>query len=328
MMKLSLMQDVVATVNDQWQSTLADALLAPWEHDDEPPLYWRASSNFVFFFKWSGQDRVLRFNHASERAADAIQAEVDYVNALAEAGVRVAQPIRSITGNYVESIATVQGLFHAVVFEALPGKQLDLEELTSEQLVRWGRALGELHQAATRYSNPGRPSWQDHLRMIAKILPMQESGALQELERLRSELNQLTITEHNFGLIHYDFEPDNLIWNDNQPGIIDFDDCAWYWFVADIAFALSDLFGDCASKVDFQHGSYLLFIQGYRSVRPIEQAELGLLPLFIRLQNVFTFTRLYRAVTPINLTGELPWMAGLRSKLGAKMQFYRDEFSL
>lgn len=327
MMALNIMQEVVATVDEQWESPIADELLLHWEHDEGRAKYWRASSNFVFFFKAFGQDRVLRFNHVSERIANEIQAEVDYINALAMTGVRVAVPIQSITGNYVESIVTAQGLFHVVVFEALPGKQLDLEELTSEQLVRWGRALGELHQAATRYSKTGRANWQDHLNMVPQILPAEESGAFEEYERLKRKLSQLTITEQNYGLIHYDFEPDNVIWDGDQPGVIDFDDCAWYWFVADIALALSDLFGDRVSNVDFQNHSYLQFIKGYRSIRPIEQEELELIPLFIRLQNLLAFTRLYRAVTPINPAGELPWMPGLRSKLTTKMQFYRDEFS-
>lgn len=327
MMKLSTMQAVVATVNEQWESPVADDLLLHWAHDEGRAKYWRASSNFVFFFKAFGQDRVLRFNHDSERTVNEIQAEVDYVQTVARRGMRVAEPIRSLGGNYVESIATDQGRFHVVVFEALPGKQLDFEELSADQLVRWGKALGELHLAATGYNQPGRPSWQDHLRMVAELVPPEESGALKELEQLGDELNQLTVTEQNFGLIHYDFEPDNLIWDGDQPGIIDFDDCAWYWFVADIALALSDLFGDCASKVDFQNPSYQQFIQGYRSVRPIAQTELALLPLFIRLQNLLTFTRLYRAMTPISPASELSWMAGLRSKLAAKMQFYRDGFT-
>ena len=61
----------------------------------------------------------------------------------------------SLAGNYVESIATDQGIFHTVVFAALAGKQLDLEELTLEQFVRWGKALGEFHQAAAHYTKPG-----------------------------------------------------------------------------------------------------------------------------------------------------------------------------
>ena len=326
MMNLSTMQAVVATVDAQWESDLADALLRSWDHDGGRAKFWRASTNFVFFFKKAGQDHVLRFNHASERTADTIQAELDYVNALAASGQRVANPVPSRTGHLVESIETMQGLFHAVVFEALPGKSIDLEEMTPNQLVQWGQALGELHQATTHYTKPGRPSWQDHLTMVAELVPATESSAHQEIERLTGELNQLECNPQNYGLIHYDFEPDNLIWHDGQPGIIDFDDCAWYWYVADIALALSDLFGDRPSQVDFTNATFRHFIQGYRTSKSIEQDELAQIPLFLRMQNLVSFARLYRAVTPVNPTGELPWMPGLREKLMAKMQFYRDEF--
>lgn len=327
MMKLSTMQAVVATIDAQWESALADEILRSWEHDNGRAKFWRASTNFVFFFKKAGQDHVLRFNHASERTAETIGAELDYVKALAARGLRAARPVHSRADKLVESIETTQGLFHAAVFTALPGKSLDLEELTPEQLVRWGQALGELHQAATGYTKPGRPSWRDHLTMVADLVPAAESGAHRELAQLTQELGQLAHHPQNFGLIHYDFEPDNLIWYDGQPGIIDFDDCAWYWYVADIALALSDLFGDRPSQVDFANPAFRHFIQGYRTVRSLVQADLEMIPLFLRLQNLVSFARLYRAVTPVDPAGELPWMPGLREKLTAKMQFYREGFA-
>jgi len=321
------MQEVVATVNDQWESPLADELLLHWEHDAGSARYWRASANFIFFFKKSGRDYILRFNHASERTPDAIQAEIDYVNDLAARGIRVAKPIQSISGNYVESIATTRGVFHTVVFEMLRGKQVDLDELTPEQFVCWGQALGELHNASAQYAKPGRPTWEDHLTLVSEILPAEEKAARQALDELKPQLSHLAIDQQNFGLIHFDFEPDNLIWDGQQPGLIDFDDSAWYWFVADIAFAWRDLFEDSAAKVDLQNESLLHFVEGYRRARPINPKELKLIPLFLRMHNLITFARLYRTMTPVNPAGELPWMAGLRSKLAAKMQFYRDEFS-
>lgn len=260
-----------------------------------------------------------------------IQAEIDYVNALANQGLRVARPILSTTGNTIESVETTQGLFHATVFEALPGQQRELEDLTPDQLARWGQALGELHNASARYTQhdiqPGRPTWEDHLAFVAEILPAAERAALQALDQLKEQLAQLTINEQTFGLIHYDFELDNILWGGEQPGIIDFDDSAWYWFVADIALALGELFGNNLAEVDLQHQSLLRFIEGYRRVRPIAQEELQQIPLFFQLDQLVTFAKLYRALTPINPAGELLWMEGLRSKLATKMQIYREEFA-
>jgi Ser/Thr protein kinase RdoA (MazF antagonist) len=327
MMKLSTMQEVVATLNDQWESDLVDEILARWEHDAGRAKYWRASTNFVFFFKKLGHDCVLRFTHASERTVAAIQAEIDYVNFLAGQGLRVARPIRSTAGNDVESVVTEHGLFHAVVFEGLAGQQIDFDELTPDQCLRWGKALGELHNVSTHYSKVGRPTWEDHLAFVAEILPADETAAFHTLAELKLQLDQLAITELNFGHIHYDFELDNIIWDGEQPGIIDFDDSARYWFIADIALALGDLFVDGADNVNLQDETFLQFMRGYNDARPIDQDELKLIPLFLRLDNLVGFARLYRALTPINPTGEPVWLTELRGKLGTVMHTYRDRFS-
>ena len=216
MMKLSTMQDVVSTVDDKWESPLADQLVQCWEHDAGRPKYWRASANLIFFFKNHGQDHVLRFNHSGERTAEAVYAELDFVNALAGAGIQVARPVRSLTGHVLESIATARGVFHTVVFEALPGKQFDLEELTAGQIARWGRALGELHNAAAQYAKPGRPRWDEQLAALTTALPAEDHAAQRALARITAALSQLVVTGDNFGLIHFDFEPDNLVWNDDS----------------------------------------------------------------------------------------------------------------
>lgn len=334
MMTLRLMQAVVATVNEQGESPVVDQILQRWEHDG-PAKFWRASANFVFFFKNGGRDFVLRFNHADERSVDGTGAEVAFVNGLADKGIPVAKPIRSLSGEYVESVDTALGTFHAVAFEALHGEQFEAEDLSSGQLTHWGRAFEALHNASAHLSAsgsaPDRPTWHNHLAMVTEILPPDEMSALRMVDTLREQLGQLPVTAENFGLIHYDFEQDNLIWSGESSGatagIVDLDDSACYWYVADIALALGDVLGDRASAVDLQNPSFLHFIEGYRSARPLPDEELARIPLFMRLGNLVAFARLHRALTPVNPRGELPWMAGLRHKLAAKMQVYRDEFS-
>lgn len=326
MMTLRLMQAVVATVDEQWESPLAGELLQRWPHDDGHAKFWRASANFVFFFKNAGQDYVLRFNHADERTAAMIEAEIAVVNALAAQGVRVAKPMRSLAGNEVEPVETDQGLFHAVVFAALSGKQFELEELTPAQVVRWGQAMGEFHNATAQLSHTGRPTWVAQLQWVEQILSRADTAARQTLAALQQQLCQLPTTGDTVGLIHYDFDLDNLLWDGDQVGIIDFDDSAVYPLVADIALALSDLFDDNPAQVDLQQETFLHFINGYRAVRSLAEEELQLIPLFLRVQNLVTYARLHRALTPVNPAGELPWMAGLRKKLAAKMAVYRNGF--
>ncbi|MEM7125526.1 MAG: phosphotransferase [Chloroflexota bacterium] len=327
MMKLSTMQEIVSTVSEEWESPLANEILQHWETDGEPAKYWRSSTNFVFFFNRG--DHVLRFNHVDERAVETIQAEIDHVNALIDKGIPAAKPVLSLAGNYVESVATEHGLFHASAFHTLAGQQLEIEELMPEQFARWGETLGDLHNASSYPAGwrPVRPSWEDHLAFVTDVLPPNEEAALRTAESLMNQLQALPINEQSFGLIHYDFELDNILWHEGQPGIIDFDDCAWYWFVADFALALGDLFDDSVGKVDLQNDSFRHFVEGYRRVRPMDDEELAWMPLFVQLDHLNTFAKLHRALTPINPNGELPWMPDLRDKLTAKMESYRDEFS-
>ena len=327
MMKLSTMKAMTDTLNDKWESAIADQILSGWEHDKGTAKYLRASANFQFTFQKAGGRYFLRFNHSTERAMDRICAEVDYINYLSSQGFTIAKPVPSIAGHFVESAPTSQGVFHAVVFEELAGMQFEIEELTPEIFTRWGKALGELHKAAQGYQAVGRPTWKDHLTMVSEYLPVTEQAAQAILRDLQEQLTRLSIREGNYGLVHFDFELDNIVWDGDEVGIIDFDDSAYYWFVADIAFALRDLFEDSAEKVDLRNESFQNFLAGYRLVRDITQEELELIPMFLRLHNLITFAKLHRTLGTDEAQGEPVWLEALRKKLSLKMQFYRDEFS-
>jgi len=326
MMKLSLMQAVVDTLNDTYASPIADAMLAAWAHDQGRARYFRASANFIFVFKREGQPYILRFTHASERTADAIQAELAYLQHLAAHKVPVALPIRSLSGRDVESISTTLGVFHAVVFEMLPGEQFDVGDLSLAQFTRWGSALGALHQAAEGFAGAGRPTIHDHLRMLEQQLPTHEDTARRLLALLERQVAAMPTSEQTFGLIHYDFELDNLLWNDQRVSIVDFDDCAGYWFVADIAFALRDLFADQAQQIDVTETRFQAFVTGYRMMRSVTDEELRQLPLFLRIHNLVSFTKLLRAADIDDAHAAPAWVVDLQAKLLRKAQTYRDSF--
>jgi Ser/Thr protein kinase RdoA (MazF antagonist) len=327
MMKLSLMRAVVDTLNDTYESPIADAMLAAWAHDQGRARYFRASANFIFVFKREGYPHILRFTHASERTADAIHAELAYLHHLAAHRLPVALPISSLSGRSVESISTTLGVCHAVVFELLPGEQFDVSGLSLAQFTRWGSALGALHQAAEGYGGAGRPTIHDHLRMVEQMLPAHEGAARRLLALLERQVAVIPTSEQTFGLIHYDFELDNLLWNDQRVSIIDFDDCAEYWFVADIAFALRDLFADQAEQIDVADARFHAFVAGYRGMRTVTDEELRRLPLFLRIHNLVSFTKLLRAADIDDAQAEPAWVVDLQAKLLRKAQTYRESFA-
>ena len=322
MMTLRRMHQVVATLDDQWHSPLADRIVAAWPNDGSRPIYIRASANFVFVFKSdTGHGRVLRFNHESERDPTAIAAELAAVDQVAAAGTHVARPVKSAAGNWVETVATDHGTFHAAAFERIFGEQTDLDAgLTDAQWRHWGRALAQVHNTLAA-TTAARPSWQDHADQ-AKAALHDDPALSQVLQQITRDLHALPHTTENFGLIHFDFELDNIVWRDGAPVAIDFDDCAHYWYAADIAYALRDLFDDDATNVDLDHPRLRLFVAGYRAARAMSDADLANLPLFLRFHHLLGLARLRHAMTPAE-PGEPDWVPDLRAKLAATAARHR-----
>ena len=95
-----------------------------------------------------------------------------------------------------------------------------------------------------------------------------------ELALLLGVFEQLTINQDNYGLIHYDFEPDNVFYDENSQrcSVIDFDDAMYHWFMMDIVQALEAIrdemeIDDCShQEAVFLKGTiYFRVFEEYRS---------------------------------------------------------------
>jgi Ser/Thr protein kinase RdoA (MazF antagonist) len=327
MMKLGLMKQFFDSVDGEWRSPLADAIARQWFSGDFGAYCLRASANFAFIVKAEGRNYLLRFNHESERQAAFIAAELAFIAHLAARGVRVARPLPSLAGRLMESVPTPFGLCHGALFEFLPGEQLELEALDPEKIRRWGRALGEMHRAGEGLKIGGRPDWSAQLDWLRQVVPRRETLVWREADAVAERLQALPRSDANFGLIHYDFEPDNLVWSGAEIGIFDLDDCAYSWFAMDIVNALgSELFDDCIGRFDFTNPRLQGFLEGYRSARPIDDAELQWAPLFLRLDNLIAFARVYRSIAAGPVADEPQWTTDLRQKLQRMLDKYREAF--
>ncbi len=174
-----------------------------------------------------------------------------------------------------------------------------------------------------RYPGSGsaaRSTWRDHLEQTARHLPEDAPALRHELDEIAALLAKLPMDGETFGLIHFDFELDNLVWHDHDVGMLDFDDCARYWYAADIAFALRDLFDGGATVHD---ASFRAFVGGYAGECALDQALLSQLPTFSRLARLLAYARMARAMD-LPMEPEHPeWLIGLNATLRARMEAYR-----
>jgi Ser/Thr protein kinase RdoA (MazF antagonist) len=298
--------------------SVAEELIQCWEHDEGSLKFWRASSNFVCVFKHNGTAYFLRFAHAQERSLQQISAELDFLQDLHLHAYGATKPIPSKNGNLIESVTTAQGTYYAVVFSQAKGAPLELESMTEKQFAGWGKSLGSLHHLSKSYTPIGqaRKSWQDALHFIESVLAEhpQEIDAVVEAQRLNEWLHSLPCHEEQYGLIHYDFEPDNVFWDEESARfcVIDFDDSMYHWYVMDIANALQDLqeFDPETAERNFQ-----AFLTGYRAETTLDQAFVDLLPRFERFANLYKFARVLRSLQDSELSDAPTWVEPLRVKL-------------
>lgn len=323
MMKLSTMSNGSRRLDEGAGTPVAAAVLARWAHDPESLAIARYSGNFVFSFTDAGRRRFLRVADARERSRSFILAEVELLGWLAAAGINLAVPLPSRSGHLVETIDTGQGVFHGVVFPALAGGQRAIDALDLAGFEAWGAALGQLHAAFRRYDGAtvnARGSWRDTLALIRDHIPADARSIHREAEELAVTLAALPVTPDTYGLIHFDFELDNLVWGERGIGMLDFDDCTHHWYAADIAFALRDLFDHGARVEDERVQTFLIGYAGYHSC---DGAMLAALPLFSRLARLLSYARIMRSLDLPEDAGAPAWVTDLQTRLQHMADAYR-----
>lgn len=327
MMNLVTMAKVVKTVDGEWKSTLAEAILDRWAYDRGTVYYYRASTNFLFVFEKAGKKYFLRFSDANEKAYSQIESEMRILEYLREQPIRVALPVKSLNGNLIECVDTNIGTYLAVVFEALPGKQLEIEDLEEGDFHTWGSHLGHLHkifkEMPAEYRSR-RNSWQEQVDAVSEQLPDYETAALDELNTIKNWAEGLAQSNENFGLIHYDFELDNISWGEEEIGMLDFDDCMNNWYVADLAFALRDIL---KTSEDMENSYVKAFITGYQSETKLDQELVLEIPMFIRMHNLFTFASLLKIVDVPESVDLIEGLRNLKEKIEKYIEKYRVSFS-
>lgn len=187
-----------------------------------------AFESHVFSFHSSTGPAILKVIEPSHRTADQVQAEVDWLVSLMQAGIPVAAPLQSGSGNWVETVG--DGAKVVVAFRRAPGEQLKPADWTDDRLAGWGTLLGRLQSHSRDYSPPG-----------PRRLDLIESGYLHRLEELAPEADSfrrntaqlrdwaapLLVDGPAAGLVHADLHHGNLLLHQEQWTAIDFDDSGY-----------------------------------------------------------------------------------------------------
>ncbi len=233
--------------------------------------------NIVYRFEADGCGYYLRFCHAVLHPLPQARQVMHFLRFLAEEKVPVGEPIPSSNGEYIELLE--DGYFAAAQTEA-PGEEMTDHMLDLAVYEAWGCSLGKLHAASRRFQpDPAIPYEFPSVQQFWRNIEPTVRGALPVIRQVYDELAEYmaSLPSHDYGLIHGDYRPGNVIWDGKTARTIDFDEPNYHWYIADVCRALMELSDQPLSE---RRKFRKAFMRGYRSEHRLDEWWVTQLPWF------------------------------------------------
>ncbi len=262
---------------------------------------YEGCANLVYGYERDQQQRVLRISYRPDRPVEVVQAELHFVNYLAEGGVRVSRPVLSENGNLLEVIHA-EGISF-IVASFIKGRGMRVPDNgyryrvgapIEEYFQNWGQVLGQMHRLTKSYhpisATVRRPAWFDW--EYTSGFPYREQLPIiaAKYDALIRELHTLPRDADCYGLIHNDFNDGNFTvdYTNGDITVFDFDDSCYFWFMYDIACAWEGgigrtMFRPLAERQAFMDHYMAQVMTGYNRENTLSDEWLERLPLFLRL---------------------------------------------
>ena len=271
---------------------VAEQALACYPEAVRGPVQFVTSSENHTYCVHAPQGRyALRIHRPQYHSRSEVEAELAWLSQLAAQGIRVPAPVRGLDGRATQCVHRHGHAFLVALFPWMPGHEPDEAELMGTY-PHIGRLLATLHMAA-READPrlDRPYW-DYPDLIdnspwgswcanPELSSADQAIITAALTTIGERLRHHSRRGDNFGMIHADLRPTNVLRDGEELTPIDFDDCCYSWYLFDIAASLSFL------EADPRLGDWIrALLKGYVSMSPLTDADIALLPAFIMLRRI------------------------------------------
>jgi Ser/Thr protein kinase RdoA (MazF antagonist) len=300
---------------------LALMLLENWEYDKNNTdilNFYRISANAIYPYTHNEKTFILRFIPWDEKTENEIEKELEFIQYLKKRGLDVLEPVLSKNGGYLLKKDTLWGKYLACAFKRVDGKQLSEIEYSDEIVFGLGKTLGRLHKYSSEYNNVEKESCFEIINGMEYFaqnkLKDNKELILRRVGEIREVFRKLPQNKSNFGLIHYDFELDNVFYEEmsKKYSIIDFGSSMYHWYTMDIEQSLNNLKEEYP-KNNFEHIK-TIFINGYKTEYQIFAEEFKLFPVFRHFDNLRQYINL-KDVVEETWDNEPEWMCELRENL-------------
>ena len=294
-----------------------------WKTADKMLRYFRVSSNAVYPFRTeTGRTCILRLSPTAEKDTQEVCAEIRLITWLIEQGFPAMKPYPMQDGRSHAVLDTAWGRWNVSCFEAVGGETLEDCDDSPELARGYGRTLGQMHRLLKNY--PFAETRRDHTALMAEIRERflaygAPPALLAEWESVERALAALPVTPDSYGVVHYDFEADNVLFCEETGayGVIDFDDAIRCWYALDVARAI-DCLDDVAGEENLEQAEEA-FLSGYREENPSGGELTETMPLMRRLVRLQEYSTILHVLSePVE--DEPEWMTEITARLRGRLR--------
>jgi Ser/Thr protein kinase RdoA (MazF antagonist) len=255
------------------------------------------SENQTFLVETPGRGAfTLRVHRTGYQSRTSIESELAWLMALRrDTDLAIPEPIPGRDGQLLQRFDTPRGERMAVLFRFIEGSEPQPDSNLGDLFVTLGRYAATMHNHVTNWQRP--PGFERQIWQAATILdsdgpwgdwrlaPGVNDSNRPILDRLDSalwlRLGAYGTGPDRYGLIHADMRLGNLLVDGGKVTLIDFDDCGFCWFAYDFAAAIS--FYETNPAIPALRSAW---IEGYQSVRPLSQEDIGAVDSMIMLRRM------------------------------------------
>ncbi|MDH3549198.1 MAG: aminotransferase class III-fold pyridoxal phosphate-dependent enzyme [Gammaproteobacteria bacterium] len=303
---LHAMNDILGTAMDIPGEAQLDAVfeiattaLQNWGiHDAELEIVKHRENTVFRATTPGGRCYALRVHQVGLHDDRAIRSELAWMQALHDDGFLVPAVVPAEHGDLVVTVCVGDETRRCSLLEWIEGSLFNdlgrvengMQEEMCDRYRQLGALAARLHIQAMNWQPPPdfeRHAWDedgllgDEPRMgrfwdHPDLTPQQRREFLKARIVLQGFLNKLGKTRDNYGLVHADFLPDNIIVNAAGLTLIDFDDSGFGWHLYEMA---TGLFPQI--KQPFFDDLVAAYLEGYRSEREFSDEEATFIPAFL-----------------------------------------------
>jgi len=279
--------------------TFARASLAAYGRATDSSLRLLSLSENATYLVEDGEPMVLRVHRPGYHSLDAIRSELEWMKALrTETPVATPELICARDGSDVVTVEVDDAVLHVDAVSYVPGCTAE-EDPTAVGFDELGRLTAIMHDHARYWTVPAgftRFRWDldtilgpqarwGNWRLAPGLTEQDRDWIGRAVADISQRLTEFGCETDRFGLVHADLRLANLMIDPSDPGsgitVIDFDDCGWSWYLADLGAAVSFI-------EDVPAGERIIseWLTGYLAVSTIAPDHLELIPAFVMMRRI------------------------------------------